>query len=202
MRTILDNHKEFSTIQGKACYELRKDINGVSKEITNLLGSKVDRPTIKLSDDDDFTDTFARKLKEFTEKKGLVDRLEEEVNNLINDQKSKLHRISGLNEEEAKNLLFESLINKVKLESAQKLQEVREQTKIEANKISKNIVIQAIQRSAVSIAARPQVGAAAAWAALGARLAASAAAEPLRAGAVPQVTSAHGPTGLARARVA
>jgi len=40
-------------------------------------------------------------------------------------------------------------MNKVKLESAQKLQEVREQTKIEANKISKNIVIQAIQRSAV-----------------------------------------------------
>jgi ribonuclease Y len=92
---------------------------------------------------------YTLKLKEFTEKKELVDRLEEEVNNLINDQKSKLHRISGLNEEEAKNLLFESLINKVKLESAQKLQEVREQTKIEANKISKNIVIQAIQRSAV-----------------------------------------------------
>jgi ribonuclease Y len=92
---------------------------------------------------------YTLKLKEFTEKKELVDKLEEEVNNLINDQKSKLQRISGLNEEEAKNLLFESLINKVKLESAQKLQEVREQTKIEANKISKNIVIQAIQRSAV-----------------------------------------------------
>jgi ribonuclease Y len=94
-------------------------------------------------------DDYTLKLKEFTEKKELVDRLEEEVNNLINDQKSKLQRISGLNEEEAKNLLFDSLINKVKLESAQKLQEVREQTKIEANKISKNIVIQAIQRSAV-----------------------------------------------------
>jgi len=92
---------------------------------------------------------YTQKLKEFTEKKELVDKLEEEVNNLIKDQKSKLQRISGLNEEEAKNLLFESLINKVKLESAQKLQEVREQTKIEANKISKNIVIQAIQRSAV-----------------------------------------------------
>lgn len=92
---------------------------------------------------------YTAKLKEFTEKKDEVDKLEQEVNNLINDQKEKLQRISGLSEEEAKNLLFESLLNQVKLESAQKLQEVREQTKIEANKISKNIVIQAIQRSAV-----------------------------------------------------
>ena len=92
---------------------------------------------------------YTAKLKEFTEKKNQVDKMEEEVNNLINEQKSKLQRISGLNEEEAKNLLFESLLNKVKLESAQKLQEVREQTKLDANKISKNIVIQAIQRSAV-----------------------------------------------------
>ena len=92
---------------------------------------------------------YTAKLKEFTEKKNQVDKMEEEVNSLINEQKSKLQRISGLNEEEAKNLLFESLLNKVKLESAQKLQEVREQTKLDANKISKNIVIQAIQRSAV-----------------------------------------------------
>lgn len=92
---------------------------------------------------------YTTKLKEFTEKKEEVDRLEQEVNSLIKEQKEKLQRISSLSEEEAKNLLFESLLNKVKLESAQKLQEVREQTKIEANKISKNIVIQAIQRSAV-----------------------------------------------------
>ncbi len=92
---------------------------------------------------------YTAKLKEFTDKKNEVDKLGDEVNALIEEQKNKLHRISGLSEEEAKNLLFDTLLNKVKLESAQKLQDVREQTKIEANKISKNIVIQAIQRSAV-----------------------------------------------------
>jgi len=89
------------------------------------------------------------KVNEFSEKKNEVDRLEIEVNKLIEDQKSRLQQISGLSEDEAKKLLFESLMNQAKLESAQKLQEVREQTKLEANKISKNIVIQAIQRSAV-----------------------------------------------------
>jgi len=89
------------------------------------------------------------KVSEFSEKKNEVDKLEIEVNKLIEEQKSRLQHISGLSEEEAKKILFESLMNQVKLESAQKLQEVREQTKLESNKISKNIVIQAIQRSAV-----------------------------------------------------
>jgi ribonuclease Y len=89
------------------------------------------------------------KVTEFSEKKSEVDKLEIEVNKLIEEQKSRLQQISGLSEEEAKKILFDSLLNQVKLESAQKLQEVREQTKLESNKISKNIVIQAIQRSAV-----------------------------------------------------
>ncbi|MDD5360871.1 MAG: ribonuclease Y [Ignavibacteria bacterium] len=92
---------------------------------------------------------YSAKIKEFTEKKIEVERLESEVNSLLEEQRTKLHRISGLSEDEAKKILFESLLNQVKLESAQKLQEVRDQTKLEANKISKNIVIQAIQRSAV-----------------------------------------------------
>lgn len=92
---------------------------------------------------------YTQKFKEFTEKKQEVDRLEEECKNLIEEQKIKLQRISGLSEDEAKKILFDNLINQVKLESAQKLQEVRDQTKLEANKIAKNIVVQSIQRSAV-----------------------------------------------------
>ncbi len=89
------------------------------------------------------------KIKDLTDKKSEVEKLENECKNLIEEQKIKLQRISGLSEEEAKKILFENLINQVKLESAQKLQEVRDQTKQEANKISKNIIVQAIQRSAV-----------------------------------------------------
>lgn len=92
---------------------------------------------------------YTQKFKEFTEKKQEVDRLEEECKNLIEEQKIKLQRISGLSEDEAKKILFDNLMNQVKLESAQKLQEVRDQTKLEANKIAKNIVVQSIQRSAV-----------------------------------------------------
>lgn len=71
-----------------------------------------------------------------------------EYNETLAQAKEKLQRISGLTEEEAKKLLFENLINEVKLEAAQKIQEVREEAKIECNRISKNIIIQAIQRTA------------------------------------------------------
>lgn len=71
-----------------------------------------------------------------------------EYNETLAQAKEKLQRISGLTEEDAKKLLFENLINEVKLEAAQKIQEVREEAKLECNRISKNIIIQAIQRTA------------------------------------------------------
>lgn len=92
---------------------------------------------------------YTLKHKEVTEKKQEVDKMAEENKEIIAEQKVKLQRISALTEEEAKKMLFDSLIHQVKVESAQKLQEIRDETKLEANKISKNIVIQAIQRSAV-----------------------------------------------------
>lgn len=134
------------------CRARDKEIGEVEKKIRNEKEAvekiKNDLLTKEANAQQAYND-YNQKIKEFTEKKEQVDKLEAEVNNLIEEQKAKLQRISGLGEDEAKKILFESLMNQVKLESAQKLQEVRDQTKLEANKISKNIVIQAIQRSAV-----------------------------------------------------
>jgi ribonuclease Y len=77
-----------------------------------------------------------------------VEKLVEESNSLIHEQKVKLQKISGLTEEEAKKILFENLINRVKQESSVKIQEIVEETKLESNRLAKNIIIQAIQRSA------------------------------------------------------
>lgn len=92
---------------------------------------------------------YSEKHKEVIEMKTEVDRMTEESKEIVAEQKLKLQRISSMTEEEAKKTLFDNLIHQVKIESAQKLQEIRDETKLEANKISKNIVIQAIQRSAV-----------------------------------------------------
>jgi len=86
---------------------------------------------------------------QYEEKEKQLEKLKEEITQILNEQRDKLQRISGISEEEAKKILFDSLIDKAKLDASAKLQDIREETKIEANKISKSIVVQAIQRSAV-----------------------------------------------------
>lgn len=88
------------------------------------------------------------KIEKVAEKEKEIDAIKEETVNVISEQKDRLQRISGLTEEEAKKELFESLLQQVKLDSAQKLQEVRDETKLEANRIAKNLIIQSIQRTA------------------------------------------------------
>ncbi len=132
-------------IRDKEISEIEKKIKN-EKEIVEKLRNELQT---KESNAQQAYNEYSLKIKEFTEKKQQVDKLESDVNALIEEQRTKLQRISGLSEDEAKKILFESLMNQVKLESAQKLQEVRDLTKLEVNKISKNIVIQAIQRSAV-----------------------------------------------------
>jgi len=91
---------------------------------------------------------YEKKFNEATQKSDEAGKMIEQYSEVLNEQKARLQRISGLSEEEAKKVLFENLINDAKLEAAQKLQEVREETKLESNRISKNIIIQSIQRTA------------------------------------------------------
>lgn len=93
-------------------------------------------------------DDYKEKLNEATHKSTEAGKMIDQYSEVLEEQKTKLQRISGLTEEEAKKVLFENLINDVKLEAAQKIQEVREDMKLECNRISKNIVIQSIQRTA------------------------------------------------------
>jgi len=103
----------------------------------------------KQSEAEKSINTYNIKIKEVDEKEKLVEKLIKENEELIVKQRETLQSIAGMTEEEAKKVLFDNLIYKAKLEAAQKLQEIREETKQEANKIAKEIIVQAIQRSAI-----------------------------------------------------
>ncbi|HMS64295.1 MAG TPA: ribonuclease Y [Ignavibacteria bacterium] len=91
---------------------------------------------------------FSSKSEEARIKAETADKLIAQNSEILEEQKNRLQRISGLSEEEAKKILFENLLNETKLEAAQKIQETRDEAKQECNRLSKNIVIQAIQRTA------------------------------------------------------
>jgi ribonuclease Y len=131
-------------IREKDVVEIEKKLKNAQESIEKIKNELVTKEK-NLKNTEEEINT---KSKEITQQQERVTKLEEEYKKLSEESKIQLHRISGLSEDEAKKILFNELISDVKLECAQKLQEIREETKQEANKISRNIVVQGIQRSA------------------------------------------------------
>ncbi|MCE2503191.1 MAG: ribonuclease Y [Chlorobi bacterium] len=77
-----------------------------------------------------------------------VEQQKKVVEELIAEQNHRLERISGMSREDAKKFLMKNMVNEAKLASAQEVKMVRDEAKLEAKKISRNIIVQAIQRTA------------------------------------------------------
>jgi len=117
----------------------------IEKDNLETVKSELSKLEIKLNKSVELSDS---KTKEAENKISESEKLISMNSEILEEQRNKLQRISGFSEEEARKVLFEKLINDAKIEAAQKIQEIREETKLESNRISKNIIIQSIQRTA------------------------------------------------------
>ncbi|MDD4150105.1 MAG: ribonuclease Y [Bacteroidales bacterium] len=81
-----------------------------------------------------------------------VERRDEELNKMIQEQITKLETISGLSADEAKKQILESLQEKAHSESIGLINEIVEEAKMTANKEAKKIVLETIQRVATETA--------------------------------------------------
>lgn len=86
--------------------------------------------------------------KELTEKRKRLEEREQELARLIDEETSRLERISGLNREEAKKQLMDALIESAKTEAVQIVKDIRDKARMEAKAEANKIIVQAIQRSA------------------------------------------------------
>ncbi len=86
--------------------------------------------------------------KDFNQKIAVLSSKEEKLEQLIGEQNLKLENISGLTSDEAKKILMENLYDETKMECTTKLKEIRDEMKLESKRIAKNLIVQAIQRSA------------------------------------------------------
>lgn len=66
----------------------------------------------------------------------------------FNKQLSTLEQISGMSKEEAKKSLIDSIVNEAKQESAMQVKFIRDEAKLNATKEARNIILDAIQRTA------------------------------------------------------
>ncbi len=77
-----------------------------------------------------------------------VHQRQEELDRLIQEQNARLEKISGLSHEEAKKLLMDNLLERARQEAAQMVKEIKDQARQNANREAREIILQAIQRSA------------------------------------------------------
>jgi ribonuclease Y len=110
----------------------------------------------------DKEETFDKKMDNISRKEKNIEKLEKDFNNklisitdkeeklegLLQEQNIKLEKISGLTADEAKNILMENLVSETKRDCASTLKEIRDDMKLESKRIAKNLIVQAIQRSA------------------------------------------------------
>jgi ribonuclease Y len=82
---------------------------------------------------------------------------EADIEKIIAEENKRLEQISGMTNEEAKRLQLENLLEIARQEAAQTIKEIKDKAKITANREAKEIVLEAIQRTATSHVAETTV---------------------------------------------
>lgn len=91
---------------------------------------------------------FAKREQGLVAKEQLVIQKAEKIDQLVDEQKMQLEKISGMTATEAKSILMESMENEAKQDAAKKIKIIEEEAKETADKKSKEIISLAIQRYA------------------------------------------------------
>ncbi len=102
-------------------------------------------------------DAYEKKEEQLNKRLSELDKKKEEISALHDEQIKELERISGLTREEAKNYILETVENDVKHEATVMIKEIESKAKLEADRRSREIVANAIQKCAVDHVAETTV---------------------------------------------
>ena len=91
---------------------------------------------------------FIQREKTIGEKEETIQQNERKYNDLIQEQKNQLEKISGLTAEQAKELLIRAMENEARYEGAKLFKRIENEAKEEADKKAKEIIATAVQRYA------------------------------------------------------
>ena len=148
-KTMVSAQKEINQLRAEAEREIKERRSEISRSERRLSQKEetLDKKTEQLEKKNDQLD---KKLKE-------NDAIRAQVEEALAQQRSALERISGLTAEEAKAELLENLETVAKFEFAQRMDELEEQFKDEADEKARNYISLAIQRCAADHVAETTV---------------------------------------------
>lgn len=144
---ILEAKDEWLKRQHNFENEIKKRRNELQRE-EKLLASRelnMDRKVDLLNKKERELRNLEKTVKD---KEKIIGKKESDLDRLIAEQNEKLEKIAGISNEEAKRILMDNLINKAKQEAAQLMKDIKDKARINAKKEAREIIIQAIQRTA------------------------------------------------------
>ncbi len=101
-------------------------------------------------------DLLNREKKLSNEENNIVE-LRRKINSLVDEQRFKLEKISGISRDEAKKLLTESIESEARMEAAKEIVRIENEMKLQSDKKAKNVLALAISRYAGDFVAEKTV---------------------------------------------
>lgn len=89
-----------------------------------------------------------KKDSELQKARGQLEAKDKEIENLLNEERVRLERLSGITGEEAKRLLMQNIEDEAKYDASKMIMQIEEEARLTADRKAKNIIVQAIQRCA------------------------------------------------------
>ncbi len=128
----------------KESIEKKRDLQSLEKRVQQ----KEENLDKKINLFDQREIEFSKREQGFSAREQLLVQKTEKIEQLVEEQRKQLEKISGMTASEAKALLIESLENEAKQDAAKKIKLIEEEAKETADKKSKEIISLAIQRYA------------------------------------------------------
>lgn len=144
---LLEAKEEIYSYRSEAEDEIRDRRAELSKQ-DNRLDQKEDNLDQKSQTLDKRENSIQERENQLSEAKEEVDSLKQSVDELVSKQEEKLHQIAALSEEEARKTVLDQTEQELTRELAVMVKQYEDKAKREADRRAKNLITQAIQRSA------------------------------------------------------
>ncbi|HZG75386.1 MAG TPA: ribonuclease Y [Paenibacillus sp.] len=164
-RNILDNaSKEAEARKKEAVLEAKDEIHKLRSEAERDIRERrneTQRQERRLQQKEETLDkkldSLERKEEQLANKEKRVEETQQQIDALYRKQVEELERISGLTQEDAKQMILSNVESEVRLEAAQLMKEIEQQAKEEADKKAREIITLSIQRCAADHVAETTV---------------------------------------------
>lgn len=153
-----ENAKKEKVVEAKEeVHQLRAELDRETKERRSEIQRLERRNLQKEESLDKKAESLEKKEENLERKDNELDRLKGEIEETVRKQVHELERISGLNQEEARNLLLADIEKEVKHDAVVLIKETESKAKEEASRKAKEIISYAIQKCAADHVAESTV---------------------------------------------